>query len=265
MTEQIFIVAFFAIVGACFGSFANVVAIRLHSLSSLMGRSRCPACQQTLKPRHLVPIFSWLVLQGRCAECGAKIHIQYPLVELTAACLTVAAALRHSPFGPEPLAFVVEASVALGVLIMVVMDIRWKELPLEIMVTTGVIGLVYNLRGLPIFDFKALGLGIWQLILAVGVAVVIFGGQWLLSRGRWLGEGDIWFGAMMGLVLGSWQLALLAIYLAYVVGGLVVAILFLLKKVKKGMHVPFGPALATGLMLTMWYGDQMIGWMTYAF
>lgn len=265
MFDQIFIVTFAAVLGACLGSFANVLAIRMHEMSSLTGRSRCPACRKTLRPRHLIPIFSWLALRGKCADCGARIHVQYPLVEFLAAALTVIAALRYSPFGPDAVLFAVETIMSLALLVMVVMDLRWKELPLELMTGLGAIGLAFNLRTLLDGGLEDVPPRLFALALAVAVPVVFFGGQWLLSQGAWLGSGDIWFGAMMGLLLGTWAQTLIAMYLAYVIGGLGVMILLATRRVRRGMRVPFAPALALGLLMTMWFGTAIETWIAYAF
>lgn len=245
-----------AVLGACLGSFANVLAIRLHESSSLLGRSKCPACDKPIRPRHLVPLFSWLALRGKCADCGAVIHVQYPLVEFACAILTVIAAIRHSPFGPDAPLFIIEALFAIILVVIVVMDLRWQEFPLELIIAVGVIAFTFRVLALwlnahPFPDYFS--------YIAAGALTgfLFFGFQWALSRGRWLGSGDVWFGVMMGLVLGTWQQTGIAIYLAYLVGGTVVIVLYLLKKVRRGMRVPFGPALATGLMLALWFGPSI--------
>lgn len=260
-----FSILFSGILGACFGSFANVVALRFHEESSLGGRSRCPSCRTTLRPRHLIPIFSWVMLRGRCADCGVKIHIQYPIVELIVAILFVVAALRHPPFGSEFVLFAFEALISMGIVIMIVMDLRWKELPLEIMIGLGVVGFFFQLQFVFVHGWPALLPTLTTLLVAVAVPVTFFGAQWLLSRGRWLGSGDIWFGAMIALLVGTWQRTALALYLAYVVGGVVVGFLFAIGRIKRGMRIPFGPALATGLMLTMWCGSWLLDRFAYAF
>jgi prepilin signal peptidase PulO-like enzyme (type II secretory pathway) len=263
MLDSILIVAFAFILGACLGSFANVLVIRLHEMSSLLGRSRCPSCKKTLRPRHLVPILSWLLLRGRCADCKAKIHFQYPVVEAVAAVLTAIAAVRHDPFGPAWPQFALEMTVAIGLIVIVTMDLRWKELPLELMAMLGVFGLIANVAiAVPFSSGAILHRGI-SVATAVGIAIAFFGLQWVVSRGKWLGSGDVWFGAMMGLILGTWQLTTVGIYLAYVVGGFVVAVFMLFGKIKRGMRVPFAPALAVGLLLAMWFGAAIQAHVSY--
>jgi leader peptidase (prepilin peptidase)/N-methyltransferase len=260
MIESLLRITFAAVLGACFGSFANVLAIRLHEESSLVGRSTCPACEKPIRPRHLVPIFSWLALRGRCADCGAKIHVQYPLVELSAALLTVIAAMRFDPF-TDP-AFYGEMLLSVGLVVLVVMDLRWKELPLELMGLIGACGLMVRLgSSLARGDMKA---EIVSMFFALALALCFFGAQWMVSKGKWLGSGDVWFGAMISFVLG-WPGTPIAMYLAYLAGGVVVACLFVARIIKRGTRVPFAPALAVGMLLAMWFGQPIERWISYAF
>lgn len=258
MSDLLFRFLFAGVLGACFGSFANVLAIRLHSESSLLGRSKCPACNTPIRPQHLVPIFSWLALRGKCADCDAKIHIQYPLVEVAAACLAVVAASHFDPL-TLPVFFAGEFFFSLALLVMVVMDVRWQELPLELMGTVGVLGALA--RVLMTEDQKG---EIYATGIALLVVLAFFGMQWAVSKGKWLGSGDIWFAAMMAGVLG-WPLTGIAVYLAYLVGGSIVLLLFIFRIVKRGMRVPFAPALALGTLLAMWYGTHVQAWLSYVF
>ncbi len=264
MPELVFRFFFAAILGACLGSFVNVVVIRLHESSSMMGRSRCLSCKNVIRPRHLVPIFSWLMLRGRCADCGVRIHMQYPLLELIAAVSTIIIASRFSPLEGTWLWFIYLTLMSMGVLVMMTMDLRWKELPLEVMIALGLLGLVWHLG-------VSINLGTVSIIsvmrstlLAVATAVGFFGLQWLVSKGRWLGSGDVWFGAMMGFVLG-WPGTPIAIYLAYLVGGSAVLLFMLLGYVKRGMRIPFAPALGTGLLLVLWFEPAITQWINRLF
>lgn len=255
------VIVFAAILGACLGSFANMAAVRWHEESSWSGRSRCPACKKTLKPQHLVPIFSWLLLRGRCASCHAPIHIQYPLVELAGAAFAVIAALRWDVLAGGALPFAWETVLSLSLLVMVVMDARWKELPVELMAGIAIIGVVFQF----VMSRRSAFMTAEGLVISIAVPVVFFGLQWLVSRGRWIGIGDIWFGAMIGAVLGRWELSAIALYMSYLLGALVVAALFLARIVRRGTRVPFAPALATGLLVALWFGPLIESYIRTAF
>jgi len=247
------IIFFTALFGAVLGSFANVVIIRWHEEAPLGGRSNCPNCKKTIRPRHLVPVFSWIFLRGRCADCDAKIHIQYPIVEAIAVLFAVIAALRHDPL-TDTWPFVFELVVSIGLIVPVGMDIRWKELPVEYLSGIGVFAFLFH----AILTFSS----IFGTIVAIAGASAFFALQFLLSRGKWIGEGDILFGAMMGAILATPLKTGIAIYLAYILGGFFALVGLVFKLYRRGSHVPFAPALAAGTLLTIWHGDLLITWIT---
>ncbi len=246
-------VIFIFLLGAIFGLFLNVLILRLRKDLTILGRSVCPHCQEQLKPRHLVPILSWICLGGRCAFCRVPIHVQYPLVELASAALFVLAYLRHPFFihlQSWPI-FLIESLFLLTLLALVVFDLRWKLLPIEPIVAMTVIMAVWN-----IFS-KTLS---WKSVM-VGILVAGFflGIQVWLSQGRAMGGGDPWLGMLMGAALG-WPRVGVALYLTYVVGGGIVLVLYLLGIVRKGSRIPFAPLLALGTLGAMMVGDRMEVW-----
>ena len=252
MLERIVGIAFAAALGGCLGSFANVLILRWHEDSSLWGRSKCPNCRRVLRPHHMVPVLSWIFLRGRCADCGKKIHIQYPVVELAAALLGVIAALRWDPvFLENGYHFWFEFLFTIGLLVPLVMDLRWQELPVEYLAGLGILG----------FLFQMSFVGPASLILAMVVAVIFFGLQVLLSGGKWLGIGDVWFGGMMGAVLG-WPSVLLAVYLAYLAGGIFAVVGMALGSVTRRSRIPFAPLLIFGTLVTLWWGPSLLAFVT---
>ncbi len=250
-----------AIVGSFFGSFINVVAIRTHENSSITGRSKCPNCKSKLHPRHLVPVLSWLIQHGKCAMCGKPIHVQYPVIELTAAILAVVALTRHLPQGDWAWA-TFEFFFMISLLVFVVMDLRWMELPLELMVGTGIVFAVWHmvlrsLAGVPTLEI------LWSHFMGFALVTVFFLFQYIVSNKRWIGSGDIWLAAVLGVVLG-WPLVGIAIYFAYIFGGGSALVLLFTKKIKPGSRIPFAPALITGAFAAIWWGPNAIAWITHA-
>jgi len=254
-------IVFAALFGAAIGSFSNVLAIRWHEEVDLGGRSKCPECGHVIRPQHLVPVFSWLWLRGKCADCGAKIHVQYPLVEALAMLLGGIAAWQADPF-TSPLQFAFLFLCTVGFLAPIIMDLRWQELPVEYLVGLGVVGVALRtaIAGYAGADIL-LSLG-WTL-LAIVIGVAVFGLQVLLSQGRWLGEGDVWFGGMMGAVLGMPALVGIGIYFAYIIGGVWAAAGLLSGMYKRGSRLPFAPALAAGTMVALWHGQQILSWISH--
>lgn len=236
--------AFF--LGACFGSLANVLAHRLFEASTLMGRSRCPECRVAIKPQHLVPIYSWFALHGRCASCGKRIHIQYPMVEAAMALLFLTAFLRHPEImaGQNVPAFIFETIFSFVLVNLVVFDLRWKLLPVELMAGCVIFFAAWNLwRGMSASD----------LLLGMGFGASFLFIQVLISRGRWMGSGDPWLGGLIGAALG-WPFVGISFYLTYLLGGFLGIFLLTSGLAKRGARIAFAPLLSAGALLTVWFG-----------
>ncbi len=249
--------------GAVFGSFANVVAIRTHDESSLMGRSHCMDCKTPLKIRHLVPILSWLIQRGKCATCGKSIHIQYPLVELAGALLAILSVARHMPTEGQWPWILFEFFFGLALLIFLVMDARWMELPVELMVGTGVIFTLWNML-LRVASGESVSEVAWSHLVGFCIATLFFSLQWMVSRKRWIGSGDVWMAAVLGAVLG-WPSVGIAVYFAYIFGGGAAILLLISGRLKPGSRVPFAPALAAGALAAIWWTPWITAWLAYAF
>lgn len=252
-----------AVFGAVFGSFANVVAIRTHDESSLWGRSHCVECKTPLKIRHLVPVLSWLIQRGKCETCGKRIHIQYPLVELAGALIAIITVARHMPMQTEWPWILFEFFFGITLLIFLVMDARWMELPIEMMVGAGVIFTLWNML-LRVVSGETVAVVAWSHVVGFAAVACFFLLQWVVSRGRWIGSGDIWLGAVIGAVLG-WPAVGVAMYFAYILGGSAALILLLVGKLKPGTRVPFAPALAAGAIAAIWWAPWLMVWLAYAF
>lgn len=256
MSERILSVLLSVIFGGALGSFANVLIIRWHDSVSIKGRSICPHCRMQLKARHLVPVLSWLFLRGECATCGKKIHIQYPLVEAAAIMLSVIAVLRHSPL-TDPFTFLFEVIVSVGLLVPVVMDLRWKEIPVEYVAGLGLLAASYHLL-LGNASIASIGLA------GIGASAFFFI-QRFVSRGRWVGAGDAWFGATMGAILATPAATALALYLSYLIGGGAALIGLLLGVFQRKHRLPFAPALTAGTLVTLWYGKTILTWVEHIY
>lgn len=251
-----FAVIIVLILGAALGSFANVVVIRLQEGSSIRGRSRCMTCRATIKPRHLVPVFSWFMLRGRCAACRAPIHWQYPAVETAGTALALAAWLRYVTVPQAAwMLFVFELALSFALLVIAVSDLRWQVVPLEFTLASAILlgaGRVW-LDG----DWRPAVLG----ALAVSAILAAFV---LISRGAWMGEGDPAIGLLMGAALG-WPLALAGLVISFILGGMVAAALLLQGGVTRKTPVPFAPFLALGTLIVYWWQAPLGVFLKYAF
>ncbi|MEK7395198.1 MAG: prepilin peptidase, partial [Fibrobacterota bacterium] len=210
-------------------------------------RSACPHCGHKLAVRDLVPLLSFLFLRGRCRYCRKKISWQYPLVEFAAAALLI---LVYRIYSPDIFAIFGYAVLALFLLVIFIYDYKHYLVLDSVVVPAIVFAGVFNyLRGFGMLPFL--------------FAVVIGGGffllQYVISRGKWIGGGDIRLGVLAGAVL-SWPGVLLGLLLAYVIGAAVAIPLLLSGKKVPGSAIPFGTFLTVGIFISMLWGEKIIAW-----
>lgn len=241
MTTQVFL---FVVLGLAFGSFGNVLILRLKAGTSLGGRSHCMSCKQKLSVVDLVPVFSFVFLGGRCRQCGKAISMQYPIVEILSACMFGLAAVLY----PADLTLAILTALLLYFLLLgAVFDIRFQELPDSF---TGMIAVCAFLIAVVAQHLPSSAMGLL-------VALMWFGGQWVLSKGRAVGTGDIFLSAALGIWLG-FRGTITMLLLSYMVGAVVVLLLLWFGVLSmKHQRIAFGPFLAAGALLTILGVGQM--------
>lgn len=255
---------FVFILGVCIGSFLNVVIYRVpNGLDFVHGRSFCPKCGHKLAARDLVPIFSFVVLGGKCRYCKEKISFRYPLIEALCGCLFLWCVWEFD-FTLSALAACITAAILLAVAM-----IDWDTMTIPD-------GLIIALAAPCLLSLFTPGPDIWSRIIgtfAVSVPLLLMA---LLISGSF-GWGDVMLMGVCGFLLG-WQRILLAFFIGVVLGGLA-GIFILLKKKdaapadnggqektaqeeeeEKHPHMPFGPYLAVGVFISMLYGERLISW-----
>ncbi len=240
------------VLGAMVGSFLNVCAWRLPKGRSLWTPgSACPACAHPIRWYDNVPILSFLFLQGRCRDCQAPIAWRYPIVELGAALLF---ALAYSQIGLEwPLAFVLIFLSALTVI--TVIDLEHQLIPDRVTLPAIMAGFAGSLlAGRPSWLDSLLGI-----LVGGGIIYAIIRGSRLILGVDGMGGGDVTLAAMIGAFLG-WKLLLLGLFLAVLVGAAVA--LALLAAGRKGGKdpIPFGPFLALGGAVSLFWGKEILQW-----
>jgi leader peptidase (prepilin peptidase)/N-methyltransferase len=246
------------IYGLLVGSFLNAWIWRIHTRRKVTkGRSMCPHCKATLRWYELVPVLSWLGLRGKCRSCHRPISWQYPAVEIANAGLWVALFWFIAP--QDGLAWVTLAAwCALASLLIAafVYDARWMLLPDAFMVPATVLALVVAL-------LAAVGAGSLAEIVPRLVAGGLFAGVffliWYVSRGSWIGDGDIWLALIMGLALTGVELVV-AIFVAFNLGALVGVTLILAHKKTRKSTIAFGPFLIIGLFTGLFFGQALLNW-----
>lgn len=249
---QVFIFAF----GAMIGSFLNAVLWRLRSKESfIVGRSYCPECRHVLSSADLVPIVSYLLLGGKCRYCRKPICPSYLLVEVAAGTLFLLAALQVTSeqviLGTAWLPQLLLFWYFIAVLILVfVYDLRYMLILPSVTLPAAAVAFVGNL---------ALGRSWWSLLLGGAVGAGFFYLQLVLSRGEWIGGGDVYLGLLLGMILG-WPLVLVALFLAYVSGAAVGLVLLASKKKTIKSQLAFGTFLSAATVMSMLYGNRILLW-----
>lgn len=244
------------ILGLAWGSFLNVVIYRLDDLKSIIKTpSHCPKCKARIKWYDNIPLFSFLLLWGKCRSCRKPISWQYPLVEAITALLFALVWLKF--------------------------NVSWESLLLILIFSALLVNFVYDLKNLLVveeFVWLALILVVgWWLVLIfegklsldlnlvknLGGAVLLGGGLLaflvLVGRGKWMGTGDIKFGIILGLLLGMPK-AVVALFLAFVLGSVVGLLLVALKRKTMKDPLPFAPFLILGTFLGFFWGEKLIEW-----
>lgn len=260
------------LLGLCLGSFVNALVWRIYKVSGakskaakqkysiISGRSMCVHCKHELATTDLVPVLSWLVLRGKCRYCCTAISWQYPVVELATSALFVASYV----FWPIPVVGYQVVSLCLWLATLVVMmamsvyDIRWKELPDGLNILLGAIIHVELLLAL-LFS----GLGLRSLGASLLAGFVCFGFFWVLfqvSKGNWIGGGDVKLGFALGVIAGDPFQVFLLIFIASLLGTVISLPVIFRYGVRKAPQIPFGPYLLGAAVIVHIFGADLVSW-----
>lgn len=241
-------VIFWLLFGAAIGSFLNVVICRLQKRESFIhGRSHCPHCRAKLHWHDLIPIVSFMCLGGHCRYCRKTISWRYLFIEIaTGALFVLGGAVVADKI--QLLVYLVAASFFI---ILFVYDSEAYIVPDNVSLPAMAVIFLLNLAGGR--DWRALVLGMLA-------GATWFLAQFVLSRGRWVGGGDIRLGALLGALLG-WPMVGLSLLIAYVGGSIVALGLVAAKQVKFGGRLPFATMLLPAGLITWLWGGQI--WLVY--
>lgn len=232
------------IFGITIGSFLNVCIYRIPKKESIVTTpSHCMTCGSKLHWYDLVPVFSWLVLGGRCRNCKTKISVQYPLIEaLNGVLYVVVCAVNGLNWVSLVYCLMVSALLTLSLI-----DWRTYEIPVGINLFLAGLGVVMCFLDMGRLSDHFIGAGCVS-----GFLVILY----VLTGGNAIGGGDIKLMAACGLILG-WQKIILAFLLGCIIGSVVHVIRM---KVSHASHVlAMGPYLSAGIFLAALWGEAWIG------
>ena len=234
--------------GILIGSFLNVCIYRIPKHENITTtRSHCMACGNVIRWYDLVPVLSFLLLRGRCRNCGSKLSIQYPIIELLNGLLYC---LILFIMGLS-IKSVITMALASALIVITVIDWRTFEIPFGLNVFIAVLGIAIVATKFVERDFTGILDNIIGAVSVSGFLLILY----LATKGRGIGGGDIKLMAAAGLFLG-WK----SIILAFVIGCILGSVVHLIRmRVSKQDHVlAFGPYLAAGIFIACLWGERIV-------
>lgn len=231
--------------GIVIGSFLNVCIYRIPLGESIAKeRSHCMSCGYQLQWYDLIPLFSWLILRGKCRKCRASISPQYPIIEAANGGLYMLIfAVNGMNFTSVLYCLMASALLALSVI-----DFRTYEIPFGFNVFLGALGLIRLATDLSNWQDYVIG------FFAVSALLELL---LILSKGRAIGGGDVKLMASCGLLLG-WKLIIPAFFIGCILGSVIHIIRM---KVSNAEHVlAMGPYLSAGILISALWGNAFINW-----
>lgn len=243
------------IFGAMVGSFLNVCIHRLPKEESIVRPgSHCPKCKTPIRFYDNIPLLSYLLLGGKCRHCKAPISIQYPIVEAITA---LSSFFLFITFGVS-LSFFYYFSFVAALIAITVIDLYHQIIPDVISLPGIVIGLLGSLV-IPQITFWSSLIGVISGGGSLFLVATVY--QWLFKR-EGMGGGDVKLLAMIGAFLG-WKAVILTIFLSSFIGSIIGITVMLIKGKDFKYAIPFGPFLALGAVISLFWGENLISWYLY--
>lgn len=284
------------ILGICLGSLTKVLADRSLTKKTFWGRSYCDACKKQLAWYDLFPVFSWVFLKGKCRYCKKKLSTGYPLVELLMGLLV---ALIFDKFVPvnflelglqdqvlAALSVIYYSAVLIILVAVFITDFKTGYIPDRITYPAiwATLGFLLVLTAIKVYflyeSLKSSQIGKYLLpphsnyfyMHALDLAQPLFYGALMalvlglffyilivITKGKGMGGGDLKLGVFLGLVFG-FPYAIVVLMLSFLLGSLFGIGLILTGKKKFGQTIPFGPFLSLAGIITIFWGNLIIGW-----
>ncbi|MFH1582248.1 MAG: prepilin peptidase [bacterium] len=244
---NLFYSVFIFLFGLIVGSFLNCIVYRLERRKSfLRGRSFCPKCNHDLNWMDLIPILSYVLLAGKCRYCKEKISLHYPVVELITGALFLSVFLM----GGGIFEIIFNSIIVSLLIIIFIFDFKHYIIPDRIVYLAILISLVWLL-----YIKVDILTTIYALLVSFGFLLLIV----LVSKGKWMGMGDVKLALFMGLFLG-WPNVLVALFSAFLLGSIVGVFLILNRRKSLSSEIPFGPFLVIGTLVALFKAEDLINW-----
>ncbi len=259
---------FVFVFGLIIGSFLNVYIYRFHTGKSLAGSSHCLSCGRSLRPYELVPVLSYVFLRGRCRTCGSYVPVRYLLVELLTGALFLMSYLTATSYTELAFFFVVTTLMV----VISVYDMRHFIIPDSLTIALTVSTVVWY--GYQVYE----GVPVMALLPAFGAALAgagFFFLLWFVSKGAWLGFGDVKLAIPLGLIVGPSLVFSMIVY-SFWIGAFVSVLLVGFAKIMRGQLrlrnrlvnltmksvIPFAPFMIAGCLLALFTNHNVLSLFT---
>jgi len=223
--------------------------------------SQCLHCEYKLKWYDMIPIISWLSLRGKCRNCKKPIGWFEFLMEVGVAAFFVLS-YTFWPGGVETALqithFVLWLIAGVIMSILFAYDVKWFLLPDKLNFALAIVGLA--IVGVVAVETGDVTGTLLSALAGVAILSGLYAVLYFVSKGRWVGFGDVKLNVGLALILVDWQLALVALFLANFIGCLIVIPLLASKKIARNSHIPFGPLLIAGAIFSFFLGWVILNW-----
>jgi leader peptidase (prepilin peptidase) / N-methyltransferase len=256
MTPDLVWAAVAGVFGLAVGSFLNVVIYRVPRGESVVSPpSKCPSCGSSIRNRHNVPVFGWLLLRGKCYDCKAPISTRYPLVEAATGVLFAAVTWRllaiDLPWALAAYLYLAASGVALAMI-----DIDVKRLPDRIVLPSyAVVAALLTVAAAGDHDW-------WPLARAAIGAASLFAFYFVIAFAypAGMGLGDVKLAGVLGALMGylSWSAPIVATFGAFLLGAVVGLALIVARRGGRKTAIPFGPFMIAAALIAVFAG----GWLS---
>jgi prepilin signal peptidase PulO-like enzyme (type II secretory pathway) len=234
---------------------------KLTTSSLSKDRSQCLHCSYVLKWYDLLPLVSWLSLGGKCRNCRKPIGYLEPLIELGVALFFVISFLcwPYTLSNPiDSIRFIIWLIAGVAFAILFVYDLKWFLLPDKVTFVLIGLGIITSILTVIGSSDKGTAVG------SVAGSVLILSGLYFflnkISKGKWVGFGDVKLGLGLALLLADVRLAFIAVFAANLIGTLIVLPPMIAGKLNRTAHVPFGPLLILGTVVAQLAGLSLVDW-----
>ncbi len=240
------------IFGLLMGSFLNVCIHRIPKGESVVWPpSHCPKCGERIKPYDNIPILSYIILKGRCRNCGEKISLKYPIVELITGILTLGVFCKFG-FSFDSIYYTL---LVYYLIVVSFIDLETMEVPVRLSYFALLSGILLS----PFSNTQTFKEAVFGASFGAGIILFIIETYYVFTGKEGMGYGDANITAVVGAFLG-WKMVLVTLFLASFVGALVGIALISLRKKSKELPIPFGPFLSVGALISLFFGQELINW-----